>query len=282
MKANFLFVSVIALAALTSCSNDETMDAIEKGNAITFRATTEKPMETRAVDKTEANITDFKVSSLYEGGTGFFDFTNVNVVRKSGGAVGSNTSWEYAPERFWPLDGNLTFFAYSPAGSQNVTDFSISATGQTIDYKVSSNLSLQEDFLVAESAKIASPASNAVNLPFKHALSQVIFSARSIVNGVSFEISEVGLENLNSSGTLDLTSAPLAWTSTTTLDEDYKAAIEGTVTVGYSSSKHFTLTGHDNGLLTLPQLTPVNKRVDRSRQKLKNKPIFFTINTTYP
>lgn len=232
---------------LAACSNDREVASGNNasGEEIGFRTLTQK---TRVTETTTLNITDFKVSGFWSettGGTPDFMY-GMNVVRNGG-------SWEYAPLRYWPTEGNVKFYAYSPAGSISTTNFALTETTPEIEYTVSNTNAMQEDFLVASTAAMTT---GTVELTFKHALSQVIVEAQSAVQDVTFEITSVELTNLESAGTLDLSATPLAWAAPSTAAPlTYSAALLP-VTVGYDGDANTfqAVTGPNDGLMILPQV----------------------------
>ena len=117
MKKNLLLLAV-AVAALASCSNDETVatnQTLEDANTISFR--TFVGGQTRAAD----NITGFAAGSSFKvtafaTGTNTTAYINDETFTGSGSPVAFNSTNKY----YWPA-GKLDFYAYAPSGNSQVT-----------------------------------------------------------------------------------------------------------------------------------------------------------------
>ena len=153
-----MFWSLIALATLsmTSCSQDETLEARPQENAIEFGTYLGRDVQTRGTI-TDNNILEFGVFAFYTGNTSWAStgsslvpnfMYNQSVSRT---AVGSD--WTYNPKKYWPTTNGdkITFFAYAPMAS--VTNgMTVSATNNpgtpTVTYTIdSANLENMADFV---------------------------------------------------------------------------------------------------------------------------------------
>lgn len=180
MKKN-LFVGFIALTALTvtSCTNDEVVEAIPQKQAIEFGTYLGRDAQSRGTELTSANIADFGVFAYYTGQEywtpiipktpapnaeegeenattsapswtpNFMYNQQVSATRNDG-----NITWSYSPLKYWPTTKNdkITFFAYAPYAKDNngISSNSLNnATGiPTVKYTITkANLLTQADFV---------------------------------------------------------------------------------------------------------------------------------------
>ncbi|GHV29895.1 hypothetical protein FACS1894177_01550 [Bacteroidia bacterium] len=205
---------MIAIALITSsCSND--LDEVpapaagSSGHAITFESWTNKPL--RAATKAD-DVTDFAVLAT-DTTTGAIDTVLINGVR----VTGSNaTSWTYTPLAFWPETAAVNFFAFSPTAAPGVTNGATALAGQYdtipgepgIEYELPTTLADQRDLLVARhSGTYAAEGATGVTLNFRHALSRVLFQAKS-ESSMDFIVSSIKLKNVKGKATLDLNNVP--------------------------------------------------------------------------
>ncbi|GHV05174.1 hypothetical protein FACS189416_4520 [Bacteroidia bacterium] len=214
MKKNLLSLSMLAIALITSsCSNDiddgQTLAAGSSGQAITFKPWANKQLRSATQAK---DVTDFAVLA-----TDTTRSTGVGVLIDGALVTGSNASgWTYSPPAFWPETATVNFFAYSPTAAPGVTGGTIALVGQddanpnepTIEYEMSAQLSDQRDLLVARrSSTFAQDGAGGVLLNFRHALSRVLFEAKS-ESGMQFIVSSIKLKNVKNKATLDLNAVP--------------------------------------------------------------------------
>ncbi len=155
-----LFMLGLAVAAMTSCSNDELME-VNTNNVITFESHVDKG--TRAVTNTDA-LTKFYVFGSY-GTTRVFD--NVAVTKD-----GSN--WDYTNHVAWTAN-SYKFAAYATTNaSAQITPAYNNATGVLTFSDVVANDA--SDLVAATTTVDNTGLTNAaVNLTFKHLLSKVQF-----------------------------------------------------------------------------------------------------------
>ena len=265
MKKTLLFAAIAASALLVGCQKDQTGNG-EQGNgkAIGFRTLTEK---TRATVVDIANINSFKVSAIWADDpagapTAFNHMDGINVTRTMDGADGTN-QWTYAPIKYWPDADAVDFYAYSPAGSVNVSGFSYDGTNVAIEYTVPvTGAESPEDFLVAKSEdKTATSNAGQVVLSFEHALSLATFSAKNVSSGANYTITGIELVNLSNTGMLE--PAAFTWGTLGTANQTYKAGLpEIGATVLPNTNLFLKLLGPNEGLMILPQTVTKGGGVD--------------------
>lgn len=195
MKGKVLFTAISAMLLAASCSNDEVTE-LNMNNAIKFNVTTGN-MSRATVTKTD-NIDNFKVWAYTSSDASKLEYMKGVTVTKSSG------EWTYSPVVFWPKDNKLDFYAVSPS-SVNPT---INTTTAVItDYTVADG---SEDLLYSYKKEATKGA--AVNLNFRHALSQIAFK---IKNTRATDM-QVKVKSIKVKGIAD--KATLTWAAQTTGD----------------------------------------------------------------
>jgi hypothetical protein len=213
----FAVMALITLLTVTGCSQTELVSVAEETSAktIRFQATMDKTVDTRAPITTMNNLEDFRVVATYNTSSkyGYFDEPETYLIDRAIVSKSDYGTWEYHPIALWPSTATKGIFAaWSPARSRNVTYTSLpphpeSSSYPAIYYTVPADINpngqgiqQQEDLLVAYRRDVT-PGSTVV-LHFQHALSRVVFRARSETQGVSFYIKELTLCNVSGQGVL--------------------------------------------------------------------------------
>lgn len=182
-----VILGVMATLALVSCSKEEVIDMNRTNDEISFGVVVNKP--TKAADVyCNNNMPDgFKVFASYDGDT-YIDGDDI---------VKDGTAWKNnSGVRYWPNTGDVHFFAHVNAG----TNFSWNTTAPTIDaYEVPTNVAAQKDLLYA--VKSQAKSDNPVVMNFRHALSQIVFSAKNTNANLYVEIEGVKVCNVGNVNT---------------------------------------------------------------------------------
>lgn len=167
-----LFLLGVAVAALTSCTNNEVMEVAEN-RAIGFSSFVGNT--TKAVTElNKDNLNKFFVFGNYGTGTWTPVYTNVAV---NGGNVGDNSEWTPELTAYWQTSQAYRFAAYSDGGNKFANaSFAPETQALTLTgYTVGNN-----DLIAAIPAEITSNAdatkNEDVNLSFYHMLSRVKFT----------------------------------------------------------------------------------------------------------
>ena len=167
----------------------------------------QNPMTRSTVVSSSENMYDkIKVSAYYYNGAWdetrslsapnyFSDLT----------AARSGDRYDLSPAQHWPVNGNVRFLAYAPAGDpayayRPSTDGSGEKRGPNIHIRVPENVKDQKDLLIAytNQTDCSSGRGKAVNLNFKHAMTCVRFSCGSdMINCV---IKRVTIKNVRCEG----------------------------------------------------------------------------------
>lgn len=225
MKYKFFFMALSAMALATGCSNDETTD-LNPGDAITFSAVTNSPTRTTAT--TTNSISAFKTYAYYkasDAATSYTTFMDGVTVSKEG------STWSTPSTYFWPNDGSLDFYSVAPTDitvTQTVsgTNYSYSIEDFEVPYLYSS----QKDLIYAvnKGETRAAHEASAVEVNFRHALSQIVFKAKNTNEKLKVQIDGVRIAFVKNNGTYTL---PVSETATW-LEEDVKSTSEATGSQG--------------------------------------------------
>lgn len=161
MKYRILFLLLPLTLLFTSCSNEEE----EPVGKISFQ-TSDSLLRASEIDAD--NMTDFRVWTIWtraDTSTPVY-MDGVKVER-----INNSSPWTYSPVLYWPTEGKLDFYAYSPAASSGVLNFD--TDNLQLTYDVTTDLARQEDFVITSALN---PAKNvAVTMNFEHLLSQATF-----------------------------------------------------------------------------------------------------------
>ena len=195
-----LFVSLLAVAALAACSNEDVVRQPES-NAIRFDGMFVENA-TRAEDPslTKDNLTAFDV-------WGFMNETTAEVFNGTD-VTRMGDMWYYDVPQYW-LKGNTYYFAaLAPMNSQNValTVASGDDAKRGLGKIAFTNVDGSEDLIYASTSVKAEHSGNeAVKFTFNHLLSKIKFT---FINGFAHDNITVDVENVKmvapKSGTIDL------------------------------------------------------------------------------
>ena len=260
----FFFLTVVAGVALAGCVKNDPAP-FESEQQITFAAPV-VGLNTKAVNEVWNNYPtdaayDFVVWGYYYAGgtyTGFADgqpyMNNVTVSYD-----GDLSGWAPATSYYWPKNGSLTFIAYSPATLKATEDITVTKAGiQIEDYTVDADPAKQVDLLFSERAynkksvdddiagsgetdkdpSVTDDRYAGVHLSFKHALSSILFTARTkgTYTGTTITLKEISLLNVKSSGTFNQTLKDANGETTAANTE---------VWAGQSEPKNYVISGLD-------------------------------------
>ena len=194
-----IFLAVVALAAMTACSNDDVV-SYDKGQAIAFGDAFVNN-STRATDYTygEVDLTSFKVYGTVTGEEGTLNIFNGVVLE---GTVGNKT-WSYkdkdTQDQYWLAGASYEFAAVVDAEVSNPTD---PFMPETLAPDAADNGSNFKDMLYATTTAtvsdqgVPSVADGIVNFTFEHLLSKVQFTVTSNAKGdYSHSVTGITVEN---------------------------------------------------------------------------------------
>ena len=187
----FALCAVIAILAFASCVGD-TLKETNNGSAIDFRVAA----MTRASETTAANIETFYVTARIPGVENNY-FTSVPYMRSSSDVFVSSEPY------FWPVAGELQFYAYAPALDNFGSAASLtmnSANQKVSDFVTSSYFEDQMDFVVASKVSTKQQGGTGVELQFEHKLSQIEVHAKNSNLGYKYKIAGVKIGGMASKG----------------------------------------------------------------------------------
>lgn len=193
MNNKLIYGAALSALALTACSNEDLVQGPTDTNAISFAVT--NGATTRAAQShCNTNLPgEFLVSAQFHGQTGFY-FEKDRAVRN-----GSSTTYTTNPERWWPEEGTLDFHAWT--NDDNTYAFNEAENkAQFVNFAPKTDVKQQLDLLYGVAMDHSRDKGN-VKLNFRHALSQIVFSARSEATTYNVKVNAISIGHLNNQGT---------------------------------------------------------------------------------
>ncbi len=193
MRKSLIFGAAASALVLTACSSDDLVQAPVDSNAIGF-AVTNGATSRAAQSYCNTNMPgEFRVSAQFNGENGFYfegDLAKRN---------GSSTIYTTNPERWWPEDKALDFHAWANDDATYAFDAQQNKA-QFVNFAPKATAADQLDLLYGV-AMNQSRANGNVKLNFRHALSQIVFSARTEATTYNVAVNSVAIGHLNNQGT---------------------------------------------------------------------------------
>ena len=251
MNKTYMIIMGAALLALAACSRDEVKETA-KEQAIDFRIA----VDTRAEATTTDNIGSFYVTAI--DGTGDLYFKDVMY-----SDTDNDDLFTTAYPFFWPADGNLDFFAYSPGASELGGSIAINKESKNLtSFTTASKIEDQVDFITAQaSGNKADNAATGVALEFEHRLSQIEIRGRNTNTGYVYKIAGVKIGKVASQGDFDFATGE--WDNITT-PVNYTTEYDTAVTLDGTAQ---SIMGDEGNAMLIPQeLTGWDNDGDRENQ----------------
>ncbi len=274
-RKEYILLSAALLIAFTSCDKNDPEPAND-GDKIDFIATPfhesfSQADHARGSETGNDDMQDFGVYAYYTAdafipGTSTPNFMCNTHVKKTSG------TWTYEPLMFWPNNGKLSFFAYSPYASQGDPYTSLSSTSSTagypqLTYTVPDDVITQRDLLVSvpllNQTKTSRNADGKLPLTFRHALSCIVFKAKMTdVCDFPVKVTSITLGNFKNKASLfyDLTATPgtFSWTMPKEApDKSYSLAINNNLLTDTDlkaiTGSYQSITADNASLILLPQ-----------------------------
>lgn len=249
-----LFYAGLALAALSSCSQDETSH-VDTTGAIGFRTSLGKT--TRAEIKL-SNLGSFNVTAFPNAGGSNY-FTDLAVSSSDAGVT-----WNTASVYYWPA-GTLDFTAYAPTSISSLVSIAHGAGNQKITgFEVEQAVSSQKDVVAAfNSGDKAAYGTSGVPMNFKHILSQIEVKAKCTNSKLRVKVKGVKLGAINSKGnfafpqtaTVSSYSVPRTNWASLSAPKDFLAEDTGGPEVTLNGTAQSIMFGSDNFMMIPQQLT---------------------------
>lgn len=253
-----LFMLGVAVAALSSCSNNEVLD-IAESNAIKFSNTfVGKPTRSvTAPELTTDNLKEMYVFASNEDGN-VFDVNPKLVYR-----IGETNEWGYNKLVAWEADKNYNFVAY--AGKDLGNSVKANDDKKSLNFSgivVNGDKDNQFDLLYSNTVE-RSPATAdgnpTINFTFEHLLSMVQFTLKSGFGATTeVKITNFKFYGVKTTGSYDASSS--AWTSSAANDDvntDFKS--DGEETAQYGKT---TPTDVVNSWVVIPQQNVASGNVE--------------------
>ena len=189
-KAKFLIYAALAAStvAISSCSDNDVLDSTTKakGNALIVNASLNdgSRIATTGSDGFNSFMLYGYTNPTSGTPTSLFDVTGDGIAYQKTSGTWGLVDANLASKAVWPSSsgGTYNFYALSVNGSASLPSYTgVSLTninqGKFV-YTGKSDLSEQEDILVASSLGTVKPAGGILTLPFKHALAKLTMQLR--------------------------------------------------------------------------------------------------------
>lgn len=222
MKFGKILAVAVVATVFASCSNEEELANVGKSesNAIRFAGisglsdTRTTPIGTHNLTSTNFDVMAFMSSdnALFMGGK------HVSGVSDHGVKIVYKTSaWDYAdPDQmaYWPTEGDVDFYAVSPAISDGLVldngfAYDMTSVAKTISYRtvdeyITTGTNHDVMYAVAKGRNKVNNGTTAVQMNFKHILSQVVFKAKTTSSILEVDVQSVKIHNFAVGGKFTL------------------------------------------------------------------------------
>lgn len=268
-----LFAAMAALA-ITSCSQNEEIEAPAKKAEIKFNTAVSKT--SRAADITNDAFTEFKAyaynhTAAWASAASINSFfSNIDYSKNSGTWVGKNASSE-EQTFYWPETDYVSFFAYYDPSNTATWKEPTAKGAPTLEYTVQTTVANQKDLVVAElidkqKSQTNGVATGTVSLVFKHALTKIGFKIKGEGSGVTYTVNSITI-NAQGGGTYTYkaSNASNAWAITSSAATDYIITLvdaDKTITGGAAQATDFTKNANYVAMLIPQALTDVTIKID--------------------
>ena len=160
-----------------------------------------------------------------------------------------NNAW-IASKYYWLPNTPLDFFADVVSGNRTAFNSQVSnQTNYTFDYTVPTTIANQHDYVYAVSLN-TQKSDDPIPLDFRHALSQIVFTA-SVAENWYVEIKSITIHNISSTGTFSYETG--LWTNLNAASTDYVFQLASAETFnGISAARRLQATD-DERLVLMPQ-----------------------------
>ena len=221
MKFGKILAVAVVATVFASCSNEEELANVGKSesNAIRFAGisglsdTRTTPIGTHNLTSTNFDVMAFMSSdnALFMGGkhvSGASDH-GVKIVYKT-------SAWDYDdPDKvaYWPTSGDVDFYAVSPAITDDLVlqgfAYDMTSAAKTISYTTvdeynSPGTNHDVMYAVTKGCNKENNGATAVQMKFKHILSQVVFKAKTKQSTLTVDVKNIKIHNFVHGGTFKL------------------------------------------------------------------------------
>lgn len=236
---------ILAVAAVAivfaSCSNEEELANVGKSesNAIRFAGISGlSDTRTTPINTTNLTTTNFDVMAFMSADNALFMGGKHELGHSDQGVkiVYNTSAWDYAdPDQmaYWPTAGDVDFYAVSPAITDDLVHqgfkYDMTSTLKTITYATvdeynttSRETKTNHDvmYAVAKGLNKTNNGTTAVQMNFKHILSQVVFKAKTTSSILEVDVKSVKIHNFVHSGTFTLPAGEPAMSNWSTSPDE--------------------------------------------------------------
>lgn len=224
MKIGKILAVAAVATVFASCSNEEELANVGKSesNAIRFAGisglsdTRTTPIGTHNLTSTNFDVMAFMNSdnALFMGGKHEAGHSDQGVK-----IVYNTTAWDYDdPDKvaYWPTSGDVDFYAVSPAITDDLVlrfGYDMTSAAKTITYttvdeygSTGTGRGTNHDvmYAVTKGRNKENNGTKAVQLDFKHILSQVVFKAKTKQSTLTVDVKNIKIHNFVHGGTFKL------------------------------------------------------------------------------
>lgn len=283
----FFYLAVAACAALAACSKNE-VTPVDVDQQITFQAVVNKASTKGMIDGTKYKTTDPSFgTAAYYNATGTTFPTSSSPYIPESEVKYSAPGWTTDTPYYWPKNGALTFFSYSPWATLNtltaidetngvvITGYDVNAN-QTVDVMVADVVTCSSND-TAYDGEGTGPYKNGVKTVFRHKLAQIVdvtfrtnqnYKLDPVAAGhKEFFINSVNINDYPQKGTYTsgntVSGTSLGSWSGHSDAKSYEFFKEsGSCTTEFDSNNATSaITIDNNYLLLLPQVLPDNTKI---------------------
>lgn len=243
---------IISFLLFTACDKEISTEAGQDTIGFNIEAIT------RGSIQNTDNLPGFGVFAYYHATGGFNEAISTPDYMYNISVQKNASDWVYAPLRYWPLNGSLSFFAYAPHSSETGGALSLSSETNAgppiLTYTVSDNVAQQFDLLAATPVYATTDKSNKVHFEFNHALSRINFDAKlssALPSGWTVQVKEIEIGSFKNKGNYAFDAWVLASDAT---DKSYAMSVANSLLRNVTVGTTFQPVSADNAnLFMIPQ-----------------------------
>lgn len=222
MKIGKILAVAAVATVFASCSNEKELANVGKSesNAIRFAGISGlSDTRTTPIGTTNLTTTNFDVMAFMSSDNALFMGGKHELGHSDQGVkiVYNTSAWDYADkdqQAYWPTTGDVDFYAVSPAMTDELVyqgfKYDMTSTLKTItyatvdEYKTAAGTNHDVMYAVAKGRNKTNNGTTAVQMNFKHILSQVVFKAKTTSSILEVDVENVKIHNFVHGGTFTL------------------------------------------------------------------------------
>lgn len=275
MKIGKILAVAAVATVFASCSNEEELANVGKSesNAIRFAGISGlSDTRTTPIGTTNLTTTNFDVMAFMSSDNALFMGGKHELGHSDQGVkiVYNTSAWDYADkdqQAYWPTTGDVDFYAVSPALTDELVHYGfkydMTSMLKTITYltvdeynTTSRETKTNHDvmYAVAKGRNKTNNGTTAVQMNFKHILSQVVFKAKTTSSILEVDVEYVKIHNFAHSGDFVLPEGEPKksdWTPSPAIEGAYTVKLNGANVVTKNSV--VDLSDMASPLMMIPQ-----------------------------